>query len=68
MARLAAMAPSVEVVSWGAATRRSRMPVRDRIHSSEVSTMRSRSVLLSTRSGTYEPQPVIRTLRTGPDG
>ena len=68
MARVAAMAPSVAVVSWGAATRRSRMPVRVRIHSSDVSTMRSRSALLSTRSGTYEPQPVMRTLRGGPDG
>ena len=35
MARLPAMAASVAVVSWAAATRRSRMPVRETIHSSD---------------------------------
>src|SRR5437867_5689092 len=39
--------------------RRSRMPVRSRIHSSEVSTMCSRSRFVSTRSGTYIPVPVM---------
>src|SRR5512134_3624888 len=39
--------------------RRSRMPVRSRIHASEVSTMRSRSALVSTRSGTYMPVPAM---------
>ena len=63
MARFAAMAPIVAVVSCGPATRRSRMPVRVRIHSSDVSTMRSRSALVRTPSGAYMPQPVIRALR-----
>src|SRR5262245_29757141 len=35
------------------------MPVRSRIHSSEVSTMCSRSRFVSTRSGTYIPVPVM---------
>ena len=39
------------VVSFAAATRRSRMPVRVTIHSSEVSTIRSRSALVSTWAG-----------------
>ena len=39
------------VVSWAAATRRSRMPVRDTIHSSLVSTIRSRSLLVRTWAG-----------------
>src|SRR5262245_42165829 len=43
----------------GAAIRRSRIPVRSTIHSSEVSTMRSRSALVSRFSGTYIPVPVI---------
>src|SRR5215208_1118037 len=43
--------------------RRSLMPVRLVIHSSEVSTIRSRSALVSTRSGTAMPQPVIAALR-----
>src|SRR5918998_289152 len=43
--------------------RRSLMPVRLVIHSSEVSTIRSRSALVSTRSGTAIPQPVIAALR-----
>ena len=63
MARLAAMAASVAVVSCGAATRRSRIPVRVTIHSSEVSTSRSRSALESTPIGAYIPHPVILALR-----
>src|SRR5262249_36279177 len=43
--------------------RRSRMPVRSRIHSSEVSTIRSRSRLVRTRSGTYIPVPAIAAPR-----
>ena len=39
--------------------RRSRMPVRDVIHSSEVSTMRSISALVSTFSGIAAPVPMI---------
>src|SRR5712664_4376386 len=50
------------------------MPVRVKIHSSVVSTIFSRSALVSTRSGTYEPVPTMctglvcrfdRGLRTG---
>src|SRR5262245_32712865 len=51
-------ARSLEACS-GAAMRRSRMPVRSTIHSSDVSTSRSRSWFVSTRSGTYMPVPVI---------
>src|SRR5215831_14453124 len=43
--------------------RRSSIPVRSRIHSSEVSTIFSRSRLVSTRSGTYIPVPVMVTPR-----
>src|ERR1044071_4284017 len=42
-----------------AAIRRSRMPVRSTIHSSEVSTSFARSAFVSSRSGTYMPVPVI---------
>src|SRR5881628_664656 len=46
--------------AWsGRAIRRSTMPVRSRIHSSEVSTIRSKSALVSTRSGTYMPVPTM---------
>ena len=51
IARSAATAPMDAVVSSAAATRRSRMPVRLTIHSSDVSTIRSRSALLSTCAG-----------------
>src|SRR5262245_24126131 len=54
----AATARSDEACS-GAAIRRSRIPVRSRIHSSLVSTMRSKSALVSTRSGTYIPVPAM---------
>src|SRR5215207_8941093 len=50
------------VLSSGPTIRRSLMPVRLVIHSSEVSTIRSRSALVSTRSGTAMPQPVIAVL------
>ena len=36
---------------------RSRMPVRDTIHSSDVSTIDSSSALVKIRSGTAEPVP-----------
>ena len=39
---------------------RSSMPVRVRIHSSEVSTILSRSKLVSTFSGRYFPVPIMR--------
>src|SRR5918992_1354526 len=48
----------VVAVSSSAAMRRSRMPVRVTIHSSEVSTMVDSSALVITRSGAYIPQPV----------
>ncbi len=59
-ARRPATAAMLAVVSWAAATRRSRIPVRETIHSSEVSTIRSRSAFVRTASGAYEPQPLIR--------
>ena len=39
--------------------RRSRIPVRSRIHSSFVSIIVERSSFVSTCSGTYEPRPVM---------
>src|SRR5690348_7130700 len=48
------------VVSPSAATRRSRMPVRVRIHSSLVSTIFSRSALVTTRSGSALPVARMR--------
>ena len=50
--RRTASAPITDVVSPGAPTRRSRMPVRVAIHSSEVSRVRVSSALVTTRSGT----------------
>ena len=41
------------------AMRRSRMPVRWTIHSSEVSTIFSRSALVSRRSGSAQPVPAM---------
>ena len=52
IARRAASNAMSEVVSLAAAIRRSRIPVRLVIQSSEVSTIRSRSALVITRSGT----------------
>ena len=52
MARIDATAAIEAVVSWAAATRRSRMPVRATIHSSFVSTIRSRSWFVRTCDGT----------------
>jgi hypothetical protein len=49
-ARAAAM-PRSEVISPSAAIWRSRMPVRCTIHSSEVSTVRARSALVTVRCG-----------------
>ena len=54
-ARCAAIGREVGVACPGAAMRRSRMPVRLTIHSSDVSTIFSRSALDRTRSGTYTP-------------
>ena len=52
IARSPATAPIDAVVSFAAATRRSRMPVRVTIHSSDVSTIRSRSLFERTWLGT----------------
>ena len=52
IARVAATAAISEVCSSDAASRRSRIPVLARIHSSEVSTVFSRSELVRTRAGT----------------
>src|SRR5216117_2999167 len=60
--RHAISARSLEACS-GAAMRRSRMPVRSTIHSSDVSTSFARSWFVSTRSGTYMPVPVMVTPR-----
>ena len=51
IARRPATAPIDAVVSWAAATRRSRIPVRVRIHSSDVSTIFSRSAFVRTWLG-----------------
>ena len=51
IARSPATAPIDAVDSWAAATRRSRIPVRLTIHSSDVSTIRSRSALDRTWRG-----------------
>ena len=48
-----------ESASSGPAIRRSRMPVRSRIHSSEVSIIVESSSFVTTRSGTRHPRPVI---------
>jgi hypothetical protein len=51
IARRDATAAMDAVVSCAAATRRSRIPVRDTIHSSDVSTIRARSALVRTWLG-----------------
>ncbi len=51
IARIEATAAIDAVVSLAAATRRSRMPVLETIHSSDVSTIRSRSAFVSTCAG-----------------
>src|SRR6185312_13169673 len=58
-----ALTERVEAVSCGAAIRRSLMPDRETIHSSEVSTIFSKSAFVRTFSGTYIPQPVIALYR-----
>ena len=50
-----------ESASSSRATRRSRIPVRATIHSSEVSTIRDSSSFVRTYSGAFEPMPVIET-------
>src|SRR3954468_16731715 len=65
IARIAARVAISEVNSFSAAMRRSLIPVRERIHSSEVSTIFSNSALVRTRSGKYEPVPMTETVRFG---
>src|SRR3984957_8984850 len=55
----AAAVPMKAAVSNGAAKWRWRMPVRSRIHSSVVSTVRDRSSLVTIRSGKEPPTPAI---------
>ncbi len=57
-ARAAGSARSESACS-SVAMRRSRIPVRSMIHSSDVSTYFARSSFVITRSGTYVPRPVI---------
>ena len=57
-ARRAASTARLEVVSWGEAIWRSRIPVLETIHSSLVSTICSNSKLVRTFSGVVMPQPV----------
>src|SRR5690349_19087880 len=54
-----------EVASSAATIRRSEMPVRVTIQSSLVSTIFSRSKLVSTRSGTWAPTPAMPAPRSG---
>src|SRR5919106_1607775 len=58
-ARTDALSAMSEVSSPSAAIRRSLIPVRSVIHSSVVSTIFSRSLLVRTLSGTYEPVPMM---------
>jgi hypothetical protein len=59
MAAAPAATARVAVVSPAAAIRRSRIPVRSTIQASLVSTMRSRSALVSRPSGRAVPHPEI---------
>src|SRR6059036_3189859 len=59
----AALVAKSDIGSSWAATRRSRMPVRVVIHSSEVSTILSRSALVRIRLGRAEPVPRITARR-----
>src|SRR5512136_1966881 len=62
MARFPASIARVDTLSSGPTTWRSRIPVRDMIHSSDVSTMRSKSLLVRTFSGKQVPRPAIRAV------
>src|SRR5262245_56256653 len=67
-ARCDANSARSDAFSSGPTMRRSEMTVRSRIHSSDVSTIRSRSKLLSTRSGTCMPVPTMVTPRISGSG
>ena len=58
-ARLAASEARADAGVFGSAIRRSLIPVRVVIHSSEVSTIFSRSWFVRTRSGVNEPVPTM---------
>ena len=64
--RRAATSPRSLAASSTRAMRRSRMPVRVVIHSSEVSRNWPSSSLVSTRSGTWTPSALMRAPRTRP--
>src|SRR6267142_2310868 len=55
----AARVANCDMYSSSCAMRRSRIPVREMIHSSEVSTILSRSAFVRTRAGRDEPVPRI---------
>src|SRR5206468_2341903 len=63
-ARRPARTANVEVVSPGAAMRRSRIPVRRVIHSSSRPWDAASSALVTTCSGAASPQPVIAAYDT----
>src|ERR1051325_7452348 len=63
IARCAAFVAKSEVNSSAEASRRSLMPVREVIHSSDVSTIFSRSKFVNTFAGKYEPTPAMETER-----
>src|SRR5437867_3226375 len=58
----AARVANWDMNSSSPAMRRSRIPVRDAIHSSEVSTIFSRSAFVRTRSGRADPVPLMTAL------
>src|SRR5262245_15349675 len=60
-ARFPASKAMSDVASPSAAYRRSLIPVRWTIHSSEVSTIFSNQAFGTTRAGTYEPVPAMPT-------
>src|SRR5262245_46471157 len=67
-ARRAATTARSDEASPAATMRRSWMPVRSRIHSSDVSTIFSRSKLVITPSGTCIPVPTMVAPRTSSGG
>src|SRR3989441_5845435 len=64
-ARRAASVARAEAGVSGSEIRRSLIPVRVVIHSSEVSTIFSKSLFVRTRSGVQEPTPTMWTSRAG---
>jgi hypothetical protein len=61
-ARRAACVPRSEVETFVSTILRSRIPEREIIHSSVVSTIFSRSKLVKTLGGAYDPVAIIRDL------